>query len=1169
MSNIVKNLRKEVKLLLFKNVKRMDGRAISGFEKLIQRSKQDKLIQLKKYIEESNSWKLTLGVFQSSLLPNNIVKIFVSGSATIKIRINNSKPFEKEDEFIRFTLNVPERKLSDKNYLRLQIKMTYEMDRLYVKQKYGESADFYQVVSIDNFDVISENELKKLETPKMDIPMKNASFPELDIKGAIGDYKMIESDECVYSALNYTHGFKKGLLLKTFKEYIMITKKLDDIDSVKLGYKDGVTSAMLLHLAKKRNMSMYGFDWNNKLFVKHVCDQKTANYAPFVYVLANNHCYVITDKKAIKSIYERSKDGERKGLSTGMFKDFQEDEAKTWDMPIVGDVQMSDIMNHKNKNIMFPVVNLDDVYMYLLKGHNLQMLGNHVKLSGNHIVSIYIEKNNLHLHADVNLDLAHGINWGKIKQLCESVGIKFRNQGMGAVVNEYEKQYYKLRSERIRMPKDTRDKLREVQKNKCATCDETLAAKFHVDHIKPLARGGTNDMTNLQGLCVPCHFEKTKSEQEEGYVKINPSESSFNSVVKAIFNSDLGKYWAFVENTKAKPKKTHPIKSSIDINKTRRNILLFNKHKYPVYTVMDKPEPFKRNDHIVCGFYFVRTDNKMPFRGNGWYSAPLVMYGLQNNIISRYNIAYKLLPSLSVPVDYFRDFIKSMVDKFGDFAKNGPNSFVGCFNKNDMQTSKASITTSLLEAVSELFQNKADYFCQIAKDAGVYLVSKHNNVQFDETRTPIYLYVLQQEAIELHKMSEKIHQVGGIVTAYNTDACKGYFRNDQDIKFVLDGEYWDDAKTVPKYKLEDTNEVHTPVERVARLCRMSEYTLPNVNLNVVTDQDNNDFSNLVNTVVTSNKSWGIQGPAGAGKSTLAKMIMSKLQGKTIALAPTNKAAIIINGQTIHKFIASHFNKREALQKRLRGIEYIVVDEMSMVHELFYKVFICIKRLVPKIKFILIGDFRQLRPVNDRVDCEYEHSPAYYELIDNNMVVLTKCRRSDDKIFNICKEENIGKVTTDMFTHKQTLLNICWTNEKRKKLNDICMDLYISQNKIKNIFKVHKLIWDKNSQDMRLAVGMPVISRVNNKSIGVCNNQQFIIKKINVGKCIVNDGGEDIEIETKDFNRYFHVAFALTVHKSQGSTFDTEYTIHEWDKFDNRMKYIAISRATTINNINLL
>ena len=49
---------------------------------------------------------------------------------------------------------------------------------------------------------------------------------------------------------------------------------------------------------------------------------------------------------------------------------------------------------------------------------------------------------------------------------------------------------------------------------------------------------------------------------------------------------------------------------------------------------------------------------------------------------------------------------------------------------------------------------------------------------------------------------------------------------------------------------------------------------------------------------------------------------------------------------------------------------------------------------------------------------------------------------------------------------------------------------------------------------------------------------------------------------------FYVAFCITCHKSQGQTFEKEYYIHEWSKFDSRLKYIALSRATEKENIHI-
>ena len=50
----------------------------------------------------------------------------------------------------------------------------------------------------------------------------------------------------------------------------------------------------------------------------------------------------------------------------------------------------------------------------------------------------------------------------------------------------------------------------------CQVCGLPVGKGGHVDHIVPLAQGGTNSLDNLQTLCATCHSRKT-AQQDGGF----------------------------------------------------------------------------------------------------------------------------------------------------------------------------------------------------------------------------------------------------------------------------------------------------------------------------------------------------------------------------------------------------------------------------------------------------------------------------------------------------------------------------------------------------------------------------------------------------------------------------------------------------------------------------
>lgn len=65
----------------------------------------------------------------------------------------------------------------------------------------------------------------------------------------------------------------------------------------------------------------------------------------------------------------------------------------------------------------------------------------------------------------------------------------------------------RVQAKRQPLSKAARDAIYERDGRICSYCD-TDAGPFHIDHIVPVARGGTNRPENLCVACAPCNFRK-------------------------------------------------------------------------------------------------------------------------------------------------------------------------------------------------------------------------------------------------------------------------------------------------------------------------------------------------------------------------------------------------------------------------------------------------------------------------------------------------------------------------------------------------------------------------------------------------------------------------------------------------------------------------------------
>lgn len=1098
----------------------------------------------------------------------------------------NGRSFKfKDAQQVNITVTVPRSQMNNKEALKNAVYNSRDVE----SQVTEVIADSLKFVKINDIDILSspvdKSTMFSSNVDMKSIKMYDAEFVNLDING-LTDYKF-KPFQCVYGALQYKYGYKPEDILKVFQAY-EDSINLNSILPERMTLTSGVSTNMLLHLAKVKDFSMYALDINKKLFAKHI--RKNHNNSPLVYVLHNEHCYLINDPSTILSIKNtnQTRNEAQKQLVSDLFRDY--DVVNTFEtMPILEDIPVIDYPKYTKTNIIYATHDLYPILMELYKTFNEQITTKNIRVnSKKQVIYFYFKKFDLHIYADVNYDVETGTNYKDVKALCDQLKIKFNNQTISSIVLECEKKFYKLKSERIELTKEEKTEMLEENEHKCNKCEQTLKKnKYHFDHIIPLASGGSNDIDNIQILCIECHHNKTREEQQNSdYIFVNKSESSFNQEVKDIFISNDSKAYAFIENvqydTKQVDEQGYDKLLHIDICKTRRNILMYNTIPLSTYTVMDQIEEFDKNKdiNIKPGIYYIITSCYFPCRGNGWYSHNMISHLLETNRITLDDIKYKLLSTLNLEADYFKGFFNYVVNNFGDkFGKLGPNAMVGLFNKRMTLKSRLYMTSSEKQAISQFYEspNKNVLY---DSDVDLYCIYENQEVEYDETRTPIYKYVVEQEAIELDLLKSRVEQAGGIIVRYNTDCISAYFKDDRKIKHIVNNTFWDEEQTVKKYKFEEKDTFVTKNEKMKQYKRTNVYE-HNFNREWNITLDNDNFDELAQNIINSNQGILINGRAGCGKSTLLKNVMSKLpEDSFITLAPTNKACRVIDGQTIHKFLASSFNNKKVLKTKLEGKTYIIVDEISMVKELFYKVFLSIKRIKPDIKFILCGDFKQLKPVNDRYDYDYENSPALFELCDSNKLQLTKCRRADDIMFNLCNPSKINKLDISQFGNSFTTRHLAYTNNKRIEINEQCMKMFIDEqnelakkNKKKKprTLNLKKLEFDNNSQDVELLPNMPIIARVNNKSLEIANNETFMIISIdeNIIKVKSDSTKQTINIAVAEFQKLFYVAFCITVHKSQGATFNYPYSIHQWNLFDRRLKYVALSRATRKEYINII
>ena len=366
---------------------------------------------------------------------------------------------------------------------------------------------------------------------------------------------------------------------------------------------------------------------------------------------------------------------------------------------------------------------------------------------------------------------------------------------------------------------------------------------------------------------------------------------------------------------------------------------------------------------------------------------------------------------------------------------------------------------------------------------------------------------------------------------------------------------------------------------------------------------NDDQINAIMSSLNSNISI-ISGGPGTGKTTIINAIVKiyieehhlsniEILEHVALLAPTGRASKRMSSSTnlpastIHRYLKWNKDTNEfSVNEKNKNIhKLIIVDEFSMIDTSLFAALL--KGINSDVKLILVGDIFQLPSVgpgnilSDLIksdlftynplniiyrQSENSYIPLLAKEIKNKELTESFLEKKDDYNFIKCDREDIKKTIESIVIHGLD-----------KGLNEenlqILAPMYKGENGIDNLNLTIKEIFNPGSKksvrygDIQYKVDDKVLQLVNDTDNYVFNGDIGFIKSIETDlkgkdKITIDFDGNYVIYEKKDLKNIRH-AYAITVHKSQGSEFDhviMPITINYGAMLYNKLIYTGVSRA---------
>lgn len=392
--------------------------------------------------------------------------------------------------------------------------------------------------------------------------------------------------------------------------------------------------------------------------------------------------------------------------------------------------------------------------------------------------------------------------------------------------------------------------------------------------------------------------------------------------------------------------------------------------------------------------------------------------------------------------------------------------------------------------------------------------------------------------------------------------------------------------------------------------------------------DDDKYREVRKLIENTNDSIYLTGRAGTGKTTFLKSFLEATELKAIVIAPTGIAALNAGGQTAHslfKFPPSLIRPQDVRRVRegriLRAIDILVIDEVSMVRSDLMDAIdrsLRLHRGVAKpfggVRLLCVGDAAQLPPVVRNEDAEILNEwfggPFFFDApsvkqLDWTIIELCHAfRQTEPHFLELLNRLRIGEILRSDGELLNTRIKpmpddnsgdsviLTTTNDAARRINEKEMAALPSKPGV-YCGEVTGNFDDKifpTEFELELKVGAKVMLLRNdadrrwvNGTLAVVHELLGDTVRVQIGRHIheiepaewerfaydVDEAGEPVRKAIGTFKQLpLRLAWALTIHKAQGLSFNKVHIDLSRGAFAHGHTYVALSRCRSLAGLTL-